>query len=376
MAHFNLSGRLDFDVCNLPFSEEIRDRIDFLKSRSLIVWIGKNMPYTDISHIMEAFMSRFGLEQSSIQVSRHHLTDFMVSILDQDVFEEVAGHHSFPHGRRQFQLRRWSPRDQATHTAMRYYVRLCLEGLPLHLWSDRFATTVLGRSCVLHFVEESSRRRESMEVFELLAWTTDPVAIPLQVWLTVLDADRSGHASPRVVIHRLRPMEPRRGMVYEVLIHVMPVEDTRRIGSDGRTLFYPFHFNLGVQDVNQEVASVPWPGEQEAKSAPDPARNRVPARHSCSAEYWRLNRCSNRENNEDEAGRGGRSSAPQRRGLFQRLRWPADKGRARERSPQREHAESLRQGGSLACSPSIAPCWSRERSLDRLLHRFRRRDAR
>jgi hypothetical protein len=171
-------------------------------------------------------------------------------------------------------------------------------------------------------------------------------------------------------------MEPRRGMVYEVLIHVMPVEYTRRIGSDGRTLFYPFHFNLGVQDVDQEVASAPWPGEQEAKSAPDPARNRVPARHSCSAEYWRPNRRSNRENNEDEAGRGGRSSAPQRRGLFQRLRWPADKGRARERSPQREHAKSLRQGGSLACSLSIAPCRSRERSLDRLLHRFRRRDAR
>jgi hypothetical protein len=90
----------------------------------------------------------------------------------------------------------------------------------------------------------------------------------------------------------------------------------------------------------------------------------------------RTNRRSNRENNEDEAGRGGRSSAPQRRGLFQRLRWPADKGRARERSPQREHAKSLRQGGSLACSLSIAPCRSRERSLDRLLHRFRRRDAR
>jgi hypothetical protein len=172
---------------------------------------------------------------------------------------------------------------------MRYYVRLCLEGLPLHLWSDRFVAAVLGRSCALHFMEESSRRRESTEIFELMVWTTDPVAIPLRVWLTVLDADRSGHASPRVVIHRLRPTEPRRGMVYEVLIHVVSVEDTRRIGTDGRPLFYPFHFNLGVQDANQEVASAPGPREQEAKSTPDPARNRVPARQSCSAEYWRSN---------------------------------------------------------------------------------------
>jgi hypothetical protein len=355
MAHFNLSVRPDFDVCNLSFSEEIRDRIDFFESRSVIVWIGKNMPYTNTSHVMEAFMSRFGLEKSSIQVSCHHPTDFLVIILDQDVFEEVAGHHSFPHGQRQFRLRRWSPRNQATRAAMRYYVRLCLEGLPLHLWSNRFATAVLGRSCVLHFVEESSRRRESTEVFELLAWTTDPVAIPLRVWLTVLDVDRSGHASPRVVIHRLRPMEPRRGMVYEVLIHVLSMEDTRRIGPDGRPLFYPFHFNLGVQDTDQEVVPAPGSREQEAKLAFDPARNRVPARHSCSTEYWRPNRRSDGENNEDEASHGGRSSASQRRGMFQRLRWPADKGCARERSPRRERVEGSRQGGSLACSPSPAP---------------------
>ncbi len=96
---------LDFDVCNLPFSEEIRDRIDFFESRSVVVWMGKNMPYTNTSHVMEAFMSRFGLEKSSIQVSCHHPTDFLVIILDQDVFEEavpaqkmVAKESSYPCG--------------------------------------------------------------------------------------------------------------------------------------------------------------------------------------------------------------------------------------------------------------------------------------
>jgi hypothetical protein len=123
---------------------------------------------------------------------------------------------------------------------MRYYVRLCLDGLPLHLLSKGFVAVVLGHSCALHYAEEHSRRRESTEVFELLAWTTDLVTIPLRVWLTVLDPDASGHASPRVKIHRQRPTEPKRGMVYEVLIHVISIEDTRRLGSDGKPLFYPF----------------------------------------------------------------------------------------------------------------------------------------
>jgi hypothetical protein len=59
--------------------------------------------------------------------------DFLVSIMDMEVFEDLAGRASFPYDGREFRLRRWSPSDQATRAAMRYYVRICLEGLPLHL---------------------------------------------------------------------------------------------------------------------------------------------------------------------------------------------------------------------------------------------------
>jgi hypothetical protein len=37
MARSNLSGRPDFDVCNLPFSTEIRDQVEYFDSRSIIV---------------------------------------------------------------------------------------------------------------------------------------------------------------------------------------------------------------------------------------------------------------------------------------------------------------------------------------------------
>jgi hypothetical protein len=202
MAHFDLSGRPDFDVCNLTFSTKIKDRVELFESCSIIVWIGRNRPFTDTSHVAEAFMVQFGLDQSNIQVSHHSPADFLVSILDNGIFEEVTGRNNFTHGGWQFHLRRWSPREQATRAAMRYYVCLCPEGLPLHLWSESFATAILGRSCALHYVEKHSRRRESTKVFELLVWTADPVAIPLRVWLTVLDADSSGHVSPRFAVHR------------------------------------------------------------------------------------------------------------------------------------------------------------------------------
>jgi hypothetical protein len=42
-------------------------------------------------------------------------------------------------------------------------------------------------------------------------------------------------------------------MVYEVLIHVVSVEDTRQHGLDGEALFYPFQFAIGTADTDQIV---------------------------------------------------------------------------------------------------------------------------
>jgi hypothetical protein len=108
MAHFDLSGRPGIDMCNLPFTNEIRDRIDFFESRALIMWIGRNRPHTEVEHVVEAFTVRFGFDPSCVQVSRHNPTYFLVTILDRDAFEEITGQDSFPHGSHQFWLRRWS----------------------------------------------------------------------------------------------------------------------------------------------------------------------------------------------------------------------------------------------------------------------------
>jgi hypothetical protein len=190
--------------------------------------------------VAKAFTSKFSLDYSSIQVSKHSPTDFLVTIFDCDTFEEAAAQNSFPFSGRDFCLCRWSPRDNGNWAAMRFYVRLGLEGIPLHLWTESFATRVIGRTCSLHFAEEHSRCREATNVFELLAWTADPCAIPLRVWLTVIDPDTSVDV-PQVQVHWQRPVKPKRGMVYDVLVHLLSIEDTRKHRADGRLLFYSFH---------------------------------------------------------------------------------------------------------------------------------------
>jgi hypothetical protein len=41
--------------------------------------------------VAEAFSVCLGLDPSCIQVSGHNLTDFVMSIMDRDIFDEVTG---------------------------------------------------------------------------------------------------------------------------------------------------------------------------------------------------------------------------------------------------------------------------------------------
>jgi hypothetical protein len=53
-------------------------------------------------------------------------------------------------------------------------------------------------------------------------------------------------------------------MVYDVILHVLSIEDTRWRETDGRPLFFPFQLNLGAPDVDQAVALAPVPAPRGA----------------------------------------------------------------------------------------------------------------
>jgi hypothetical protein len=76
-----------------------------------------------------------------------------------------------------------------------------------------------------------------------------------------MDPDQSSCGSLQVIIHRQCPREPKRVMVYNMLIHLSSIEDTRRFSPDGRPLFFPLHFNLDMTDADQNVAPIPVPWE-------------------------------------------------------------------------------------------------------------------
>lgn len=367
MEDLNLQERPEVEYCNLPLADELQQRIDFFKSRCLLLWIGRNRPHTEPSHVVQAFRRSFGVDPDNIQVSRHQPEDFLVQFTLREDFNAVADTRVFTSGGQEFRLRRWTPDHCGERDTKRYHVKLCLEGVPMRLWNDEFTAWLISRFGSFHYSEEQSGRRSDTRTFQLWAWCSVPRAIPKQLWVTVTDADEDGPEPLRPYeqwqIHRTQPVATRWGSMFDIRVHMETVVDLERNNARGEPVVVSLAWTLGTPD---DTILIPH-------SIPSHNRRREPARRSCSAEVWPPHQRRRDHDDEDDEEEGADTAPQQRRGLLQCLRWPGDRGRQRERPPVNRSGNTSRYGrrnGMADRSLSPGTRRSRERSLERLVHRY------
>ena len=109
---------------------------------------------------------------------------------------------------------------------------------------------VLGKSCMVHYLEETTHRQERTRSFDLWAWCADPCDIPQEVVLTVTEPDR-GHP------HRDEPADFKRGQVFVLRNHLEVVEDLSFLREPGRIdgnrkARRVFDWDYGVPDTKGE----------------------------------------------------------------------------------------------------------------------------
>ncbi|KAE8780462.1 hypothetical protein D1007_46385 [Hordeum vulgare] len=83
------------------------------------------------------------------------------------------------------EVRAWSADRHSDWTSLSFHVRLCLEGLPMQLWSKELAALAISRRCVLDAVEDDSMRCVNTETLNLWAWAPTTDVIAKVVWITV-----------------------------------------------------------------------------------------------------------------------------------------------------------------------------------------------
>lgn len=133
-----------------------------------------------------------------------------------------------PDNGRRFQFAVWGERRYARQATWEFRVKVRIEGVPVHCWTEDVAAMVLGKSCTMHHLEETTRRRQRTRSFDLWAWCSDPSDIPQEVVLTIMESDR-GHP------YQDTPVDVKRSQVYVLRNHLEVVEDLSFLREPGRS---------------------------------------------------------------------------------------------------------------------------------------------
>ncbi|RCV12334.1 hypothetical protein SETIT_2G260900v2 [Setaria italica] len=152
--------------------------------------------------VMAELVSQFELLASSSSLTPAELEDFPLVLPDEQTASRVYG-NGRPIRAPTFRLhlKRWSRQAHAEAGSLRVLVNLTLRGVPQHAWNLRTAEHLLNKHCwVLRLLPETVDRSD-LTSFKLLAWCSQPEAIPSAKFWKLLSRPletMSGHRSREV----------------------------------------------------------------------------------------------------------------------------------------------------------------------------------
>jgi hypothetical protein len=206
---------------------DIRRRRDELIGRAAVCWLNGNSHDTAPHHLSDALRNQLDIHHDDVQVLKHFPEQFLVIFNNPRDRQRVVEVGVLPDNGRRFQFDAWSERRYANNIKWEFRVKVRIEGIPVHCWAEEVAAMALGKSCAVHYLEETTRRRQRTRSFDLWAWCFDPCDIPTEVLLTVTEPDR-GHP------HQDEPLDLKRGQVYVLRNHLEVVEDLTFLQEPGR----------------------------------------------------------------------------------------------------------------------------------------------
>ena len=126
-----------------------------LSTNAVVAWLGRGRPEISPDVVERAFCSQFAVRPEDITVSRHFPEDFFITFAHRHHRDAAVERRDFPYGNLDFRIRQWQLPTHGDNTDLKYHVRLCLEGIPLHAWNESIAKRVVASSCDLHYVEKT-----------------------------------------------------------------------------------------------------------------------------------------------------------------------------------------------------------------------------
>lgn len=192
------------------------------------------------------------IEHHDVKVVKHFPEQYLVFFADSRAYHHTVHHREVLHRGRVFNFEPRTERRGATESMMEFRVRLRIEGLPVHAWSEEVLAKIVP-NCTVHFIESHSRRQDRTRTYDLWAWCANPSKIPKKVLLTIVDPDRE---QDKGELHQNLLRGYKGAYDYKLHIHLDVVEDLSFNGGSGgdgnRKPWREFLWNYGTPDSQGE----------------------------------------------------------------------------------------------------------------------------
>ncbi|CAO2194966.1 unnamed protein product [Urochloa humidicola] len=253
-------ARPDLAACAIAATGSIKRKRDELISKVAVCWLNVNSQDIGTHHVVDALEEELRINRHEFKVVKHFPEQYLVLFNDSRACRHVLHRREVRSRGRVFYFDEWTEHRGAAASSLEYRVRLRIEGVPVHAWSEAVAAKVIGPTCAIQFVEGYSRRRDRTRTYDLWAWSSNPSKIPKKVILTITDPDREVSGNDDDVHHRDLPQGRKRGLEYKLHLHLDVVEDLSFHGGPGsgtgnRKPRREFLWNYGAPDSRGERRS-------------------------------------------------------------------------------------------------------------------------
>jgi hypothetical protein len=176
-------------VCAISATGAIKRKRDEIIGKTAVCWLNGNSHDTGTHHVVEALEEQLHIDRHEFKVIKHYPEQYLIFFADSRALQRVLHQRDVRCRGRVFNFDQWTELRGSTECSLEFRVRLRIEGVPVHAWSEQVAAQVIAPHCAIHYVEGYSRRQDRTRTYDLWAWCSDPSKIAKRVLLSVTDPD-------------------------------------------------------------------------------------------------------------------------------------------------------------------------------------------
>jgi hypothetical protein len=184
-------------------TEEMDDRRYLLTNYALIVKEEGSLGLRSSEELKDLILHHFGIRKHEIYAYRSSPDPFIAIFSERRGRDLVFAAGRIIDGPVELRFRVWDLDEFGDRAIVPYHVKLSIEGIPQHAWSQHIADKVIGDAAIIHHVDECTRKKIDQRSYQCWAFSKEPSNIPQIVFLTMTDYEVDPYSDAQVHFVRL-----------------------------------------------------------------------------------------------------------------------------------------------------------------------------